>query len=344
MASRRRSPRSSVDRALASGARSTGSSPVGGTKRISASRRGGAGAEERAKREALRKKPRLSLAAAFRIYLLDMEARRYAPGTLGVARAYIGPFVQLRPEAELSSLGSAEVREYLAGRAPAVAPTTLHSIARSLRAFCNFCVREGWLEASPMASVRMPRKPKIIKSPLSEAQAARLLRLALSPRDRAILLLLLDTGLRASELCGLRRRDVDLAGRRLFVNQGKGSRDREVYIGARSAKALVAHLAREEEAGPETPLFVGERGRGPLTASGLYRLVLRLGERAGVEGATPHQLRRTFAVLSLRAGMDIFALQAIMGHEDLETLRLYVKLAKEDVAREHALHGPADRV
>lgn len=202
------------------------------------------------------------------------------------------------------------------------------------------------MAVSPMKSVAMPRKPKQVKDALSERQVRALLGAATSARDKAILLLLLDTGLRASELVALSGGDVDLDSGSIHVRLGKGAKDRKVYMGSKATRAVLRYVAELSSAQRSTqgPLFLSGKRKGRLTRSGLYRLLVRLGERAGVDGCSPHALRRTFAVSCIRAGMNIYVLARLMGHEDIDVLKQYLPLAETDLRQAHAAASPADSI
>jgi integrase/recombinase XerD len=160
-------------------------------------------------------------------------------------------------------------------------------------------------------------------------------------RDRAIVLVLVDTGIRASELCALRV--GDLAGSRLFVRHGKGDKARPVFIGDVTRQALTDYLSRRA-AGKNEPLFVSHETGGALQYIGLHEILQRLGKRAGVVVAC-HGLRRTFAVESLRAGCDLVRLAKLMGHSDLTMLeRHYLPLLEDDLAAAHRATSPGDRL
>jgi integrase/recombinase XerD len=167
-------------------------------------------------------------------------------------------------------------------------------------------------------------------------------------RDRAIILVLLSTGMRASELCGICMRDLDLGNNKIDIagkGKGRDSKQRAVYIGKRTAKALWRYLTpRISEAAPHDPLFIvgpadDERG---ITRDVLSRLISRIGERAGVDKAHPHRFRHTFAINYLRNGGDVLTLQRLLGHESLEMVRRYANVAAADCAAAHKTADPVD--
>jgi len=126
----------------------------------------------------------------------------------------------------------------------------------------------------------------------------------------------------------------------VHVIHGKGGKDRTAYLGGKSRLALIRYL-RERDAMPRDPLWLAAGGTG-LTYYGLAQLLRRLGARAKVQNCHPHTFRRTFALWSLRAGMSVYHLQAIMGHNDMETLRRYLALVESDAADAHRKYGAVD--
>ena len=144
--------------------------------------------------------------------------------------------------------------------------------------------------------------------------------------DRAIILLLLDTGLRASELCGIKFGDINLTTNSIKV-LGKGQKERLVYFGKRTSKALWKLLTpRLKDSKSDALVFtVGpEDDLRPMTRDVLRRLLVRIGERAGVANVYPHRFRHTFAITYLRNDGDLFTLAGTarsLGHGDGETLR-----------------------
>jgi integrase/recombinase XerD len=197
-----------------------------------------------------------------------------------------------------------------------------------------------------MARIPAPRDRDDEVMPFMDAQVEALLRAAQkgrnARRDEAILLVLLDTGMRAQELCSLHFSDVDFSNRQMTIWEGKGKKSRPVYIGKATTKALWRYV-QEDGRDEDDALFFSMRGDS-LTYNGLAMLFKRLGRTAGVKKAHPHRLRHTFAVSFLRNGGNQFTLMRLLGHTTLAVTNRYVQLAQADVERQHRQFSPADRM
>lgn len=156
--------------------------------------------------------------------------------------------------------------------------------------------------------------------------------------------MLFDSGIRASELIGLKVRDVDIqAG--TFQVCGKGNKRRSCYLGKATTRALMAYR-RKVKLPQDAPLFPSASGGSvgePLTRSGLLQLIKRLGQRAGVE-TNVHKLRRTFATTILQNGSDIVAVRDLLGHSSIHMTLKYLAVAQSHIEAQHRQHSPADRL
>jgi integrase/recombinase XerD len=200
-----------------------------------------------------------------------------------------------------------------------------------------------------MESIAPPISRSDQAQPFTEAQVSGLIaacRLTThSRRDEDIVLFLLDTGVRASELCGIVFADLDMPARRCSV-LGKGNKRRGVYFGKSTAKALYYYI-REDAREPDDPLFITDRGEtagDPLTRSGLLQLIERLEKSARLAGirCSPHTFRHTFAISFLRNGGNVFTLQQMLGHTSLHMTNRYVALAQADIEKQHRQFSPVD--
>lgn len=187
----------------------------------------------------------------------------------------------------------------------------------------------------------MPQRPRLVKSAVPMRDIRKLFKIA-DRRETVILLLLLDTGMRASELTRLDVDDIDCGAGAVMVRQGKGGKDRQCYIGAKTIKALLYYWA---QAGINTGAAVRtERGGRRLTRNNLLRTIYRIAQRAGVRGISTHALRRTFAIEHLRNGVDLYTLARLMGHSNIDSLRHYLDLVDNDIAEAHRRYTLIDNL
>jgi integrase/recombinase XerC len=206
------------------------------------------------------------------------------------------------------------------------------SAARKLsafKAFFRFCVSEGLAESNPAQGLRAPRPERKLPSFVSESQAETAMRPIpgekRGERNSALLELLYGSGLRASELVGLRAGDMDLASGLARVT-GKGGKQRIVPLTRECLKRLGPLLAGLE---PGKPVFTGPRG-GRLSRRQLQRIVARRLRAAGHGGkASPHVLRHTFATHLLDRGADLKAVKELLGHSSLSTTQIYTHVSVE---------------
>jgi integrase/recombinase XerD len=225
------------------------------------------------------------------------------------------------------------------------------SVARSVhatRGFYRFVLRESRLETDPMENLRAPRVFKGLPRYLTTAQVEALLAAPdtstpLGMRDRAILEVLYATGLRVSELIGLKPADVDFQVGILRC-LGKGRKERLVPVG-RVAREWISRYAGEVRDGLQRgrrggELFLNHRG-GRLSRMGLWGIVRRHALAAGVaDRLTPHVLRHSFATHLLERGADLRALQAMLGHADISTTQIYTHVTRERLRRIYDRYHP----
>jgi integrase/recombinase XerD len=243
-----------------------------------------------------------------------------------------------------------DVERFLAdqfrGRAKA---TSIGRRLSSLRRFYRMHAASGAIKVDPTLRVRAPKLPRRLPKSLSEAQVEALLdapdaETTLGLRDRAMLETLYATGLRVSELVGLKLSQVgfDMGVVRVI---GKGSKERLVPLGEEAIDWLKRYLAtaRPTLAGEAKTdaVFVTAR-RGALTRQAFWQLVKRYAVKAGVGRAdlSPHTLRHAFATHLLNHGADLRVVQLLLGHSDITTTTIYTHVARERLKQLHARHHP----
>lgn len=165
-----------------------------------------------------------------------------------------------------------------------------------------------------------------------------------SLRDRLLIMVLLDTGLRVSECANLRVKDVNLDSGEVFIrpmNSVRKNKSRTLRIGAATRKLAWSYVTKREQVYPEDPLFLTTENR-QMSRDSIRSIFSRLGQRAGVQHVYPHRFRHTYAIQFLRNGGDVFSLQQSLGHSDWAMTRHYTNLAQSDMLAAHRKASPVD--
>lgn len=260
-------------------------------------------------------------------------------------------FMAARGIHELQAVGTQNLRDFLVHqRQRGQAAETVFRTFGGLRCAFGFWSREGYLAKNPMALVEKPRRERVLIRPLTPEQATSLLEQPNTGnveglRDRAMMMLMLDSGLRVSEVIAVEADRIDWLHCTLTV-MGKGRKERLVPFSSRTGQTLLEYARARAQALVRAPhFFLGRTGKG-LERNKVRKLVLRYGLKAGIHGVriSPHTLRHTFAVLYVRGGGDSFSLQEILGHSTLDMTRQYVHLARHDIADQHKKFSPMDRL
>lgn len=282
----------------------------------------------------------LALSDAYTDFMLSRQAKQCSRATLEFYKYTAGAFLAWLEAQGVTSpaeVSARWVRQYLAQLAGA--DTTIHDHARAIKTLLRFWHSEGYAPAP--VTFDMPRVAQKRLPVLTAEEVGRLLAIC-DTRDRAIVLLMVDSGLRRAEVCALNWDDVDIQNGLVRVQRGKGGKARSAVVGTTTRRALVAYRRTLEMRSDDSPLFLARRGA-RLTGDGLMQLFRRLSKRAGIL-VTAHALRRTFVILSLRAGMDVLHLQALLGHASLDMVQHYAQMIDEDLVDAHRQHSPIDNL
>jgi site-specific recombinase XerD len=296
---------------------------------------------------------RPSLSQDIALFLTDRKARNLTSKTITFYQDELGLFLrwaEAQGVTDTLDLTPDHLRRYLLDLGRRRNPGGVHASYRALKTFLRWVEAEyeppGW--RNPIDKVRPPKLPQEPLQPIPLEHLQAMLRVCerrtfTGDRDRAILLALLDTGCRAGEFLALNLGDVDLDTGAILVRWGKGRKARTVFLGAKTRREVARYLRHRAGAGPDAPLWVTVDGR-RLTYWGLRGMLHRRARAAGVPAPSPHAFRRTFALLSLRAGMDVHSLRRLMGHADIDILKRYLAQTEGDLRAAHDKAGPVDNL
>lgn len=284
-----------------------------------------------------------NLQEAYTDFILSRQAMLCKASTLRFYSFTAGRFVswlEANGIISVEEVTSRNIRAYLSQLAEKrLSDSYVNGHARAIKTFVRFLQFENYIEEAP--TFQMPSIAKKRLPVLSASQLRRFLEACHTDRDKALVMLMVDTGVRQKELSLLNWEDVNIKNGLVNINRGKGGKYRSVVIGAKTRRALVKYR-RTIDHQPHKPLFQTKQGN-HFSFPGLRSCLLRISKRAGIH-VSPHILRRTFATLSLRSGMNPLHLQGLLGHSSLEMTRRYVQMVDKDLMEAHKAYGPLDNL
>lgn len=252
-------------------------------------------------------------------------------------------------QVQLPSASSTDLQAYFHAFAPDARPATQRRVLAALRRYFRLCLAEGRIPADPTLDIASPARTPRVPKTLSEAQVESLLaapdaETLLGLRDRAMLETLYATGLRVSELVGIKMTEIDLrAG--LVRRFGKGAKERIVPVGEIALEWIQRYCA---DARPvllvgrtAAALFITQRAEA-MTRQRFWNIVKQHAIAGGIapERISPHVLRHAFATHLLNHGADLRVVQMLLGHADISTTQVYTHVARERLKRLHEAHHP----
>lgn len=255
-----------------------------------------------------------------------------SPRTLETYKYTLEMFMD-RVKKPVSRITTDDIRAYITylNETRGLKETSLQLQINVLRAFFGWLLIEEKIKKNPMLKIHSLKfDKKSARQALSVEELERFRDACENYRDKALVEFLVSSGCRLSEVAGLNMADLNLAERSVTVH-GKGDKDRVVYFSVR-ARLMLQEYAKERKGG--TGLFVSTKSPYlPLKPRAIQRIIHSISERAGLAGRVhPHLLRHTFATHALNSGMDISAIQRLLGHEDIATTQIYAAM-NEDVVR-----------
>ena len=283
-------------------------------------------------------------------FIIDRKSQGLAAGSVHFYQKklkYFLKFCEGQAVTQISQLNSDLIRRYILEIAETHNPGGVHACFRPLRTFLLWVEEEELMPTDWRNPIRKVKAPKLPVEPIEPiaiqdvgALAETCKRSFPGARDKAMILGLLDTGARAQEFLNLNLEDIEVATGSALIRQGKGRKPRMVFLGRKTIRALRVYLRVRHDSNPALWVSIhGER----MTYSALRCLLRRRAQQAGLkEIPTPHDFRRAFALVMLRNGVDIFALQKLMGHSDLQVLRRYLAQTDQDLQTAHMRGSPVD--
>ncbi len=248
---------------------------------------------------------------------------------------------------EPQALHGDQLREFIASEhRRGLSAKSLQRRLSACRSFYAWLLKKNVIDNSPAAGLRAPKAPRKLPQVLDADEAVQLVELPtdapLGLRDRALLELFYSSGLRLSELCAMRWRDLDTASGIVLVH-GKGNRERTVPVGSHAMNAL-QEWRRESGGTGEKPVFPGRSG-GPISQRAVQIRIKQLAQRQGLfKNVHPHMLRHSFASHILESSGDLRGVQELLGHADIATTQIYTHLDFQHLAKVYdAAHPRAKR-
>jgi integrase/recombinase XerD len=299
----------------------------------------------------------MTLQEATELFLADRVRRGCVENTMQTyleQTRLFSEFIQLRSIDNLGDITTRVLEQYIEhmrarakqgsshpGRLSAV---TIFKRAKVLRTFFMWAHTAGHVDEDPSAKLVMPRYGRRLPKALKGHQVMKLLLLPMKPLEKAIIFLMVDSGVRLSETCGLDVSDVNLAGGTALISQGKGDKDRIIIFSERTAEIFRQWLEVRKASTDTMAFFTNQFGK-RMRADGMYRLVKKVAREAGLESVMrPHVLRHSFATLYLDNGGGIQDLSAMLGHTHIATTMIYISTTSEGLHRKHRRFSPIMRM
>ena len=304
-------------------------------------------------------------------YRLSLEAANGSPKTFqgysDILRRFFGFLEKKGHVNSVSDIGREEVEAYTrslqnAKRWPnrsqnskdrgKLSPVTVQDHVRAIKAFCSWLLDNGYIEKNTLAKFPLPKIPKTIIKTLTIEQIQQLLqaidkRTSVGVRNYCIILFMIDNGMRISEAVSIRISDIDLSGCRVKII-GKGNKERIVPFTKPVRKELLKYKdhSRNNLCKLNSPYLFPASDGDHVSIKSIQQAIGRLSKKAGLDGIKchPHIFRHSFATLFLAKGGQLSTLQAILGHESMQTTEKYIHLLPEDLQKQHWNFSPIEDI
>lgn len=286
-------------------------------------------------------------------FMLEQKVRGNSDATLEYYSTVLRFFVDyVGANSDLSDITLRTCKEYVVHlQLSPITSVSVQSYVRGLRAFLRWCYDNDYMEINICQKFKLPKATRKVIDVLTDEEVERLFNCFRSPgflsaRNRLIIALMLDSGLRLHEVVTLTVDSVHLSERYIIVQRGKGDKQRIVPIGSYTG-ALLESYFKEISWASCKPLIIkasDTRIVEPITDTTIKQLFRKLKDRSGIERLHPHLLRHTFATRYLENGGNIYTLQAILGHTSLEMVKRYLHLASSRIRADFTKYSPLDNL
>lgn len=306
----------------------------------------------------------MDLKSAVQGFILDCEARRLSENTMDGYAFVLNLFMDwIGHDTMIATISTKDIKLFL-NSFPLVKAKTVLNYHTCLSSLWTFMVNEKITDDHIIQKVRPPKPDKVQVQPFTEMEVKVLFASIEKSRPykrltnthitthstpdakkvRAMMAILLDTGMRSSELANLKIEDVNLRDKEIRIYLGKGRKSRTVYFEAKTAKVIWQYLKEyRDRVSPKEPLFLTQAGN-PMVNDNVNKIINRVGKRAGVNPCNPHRFRHTFAIFYLRNGGDVITLQKLLGHESRDMTNRYLALSQADFGRAHRIASPVENL
>ena len=286
---------------------------------------------------------------AFKFFDYSLYIRGYSKDTIKRYKAVINLYCKRAQVTKIEEITTDNVRAvFFDGRTRLNwKPNTFICFHKSLAVFFRWCINGGYMQINPTDDIEIPKLEKRLPSRLTKQDAHKLLEVSynypydykyLRYRNHAIFSMFMFAGLRKKELLKLKYTDVDIENLSIFINQGKGSKDRVIPMSYTLAQSLRRYLDERKRLQKHCPEFFTSLNRDlGFTDTGLKRLVGKMRDASKIS-FTIHKLRHTFATLMLEGGCDIYSLSKMMGHSDIKTTTIYLSASVEHLRAQMIKH------
>lgn len=267
--------------------------------------------------------------AVIRSYVSSLIVDGKAKSTIQAYTREIKKFVSFIGNADLTEAKTFDIRNYLAQyKVRGLKNSSLENTRAIIASFFSWLLKEEYITKNPCAVISPIKQTKEIKKPFTSVELDVLRSRCKNEKERAIIEVLLSSGVRVSELCDLNVDDIDFQSKTVHIRHGKGDKERYTYIDDVACSHLIKYLTSK---GIESGALFRSTSKERYTPHGVRELLTAMAKRANVENVHPHRFRRTFATTLSSRGMGLQDIQKLMGHSNINTTMVYITMNDSQV-------------